>query len=82
MFATPPPVFLPTYLVPYANDVFTALQAEAEEGVEDEAEADAEGEDHRDREQPGPTEPSAQDQSPTINLEATEDEFSNLSPLV
>ncbi|KAL7198677.1 hypothetical protein ACSBR2_021060 [Camellia fascicularis] len=82
VFATPPPVFLPTYLVPYANDIFTALQAEAEEGLEEEVEADAEGEVHQEREQPGRTEPSAEDQSPTINLEATEDEFTNLSPLV
>lgn len=81
MFATPPPAFLPTYLVPYANDIFSALQAEADEGLEEEAKTDAEGEDQQVQEQPGSTEPGVQDQSSTVDFEATGDEFANLSPL-
>ena len=69
--------------MPYANDVFNDLQAEAEEGLEEgDAETDAEAEDAEVQEQPGHDEPGAQDKSPTINLEAAEDKFSNLSPLV
>ncbi|KAF5932401.1 hypothetical protein HYC85_028572 [Camellia sinensis] len=83
VFANPPPAFLPVYLVPYVNDVFSALQAEAEEGLKErDAETDAEAEDAEVQEQPGHDEPGAQDKSPTINLEAAEDEFTNLSPLV
>ncbi|GMP47780.1 hypothetical protein CsSME_00015363 [Camellia sinensis var. sinensis] len=73
IFASPSAVFLSTYLVPYANDILTALQAEAEEG-EKEAEGNAQQENHL--EQSG-----AQDETATINLEATEDEFPDLSPL-
>ncbi|KAF5933580.1 hypothetical protein HYC85_029751 [Camellia sinensis] len=55
VFSSPPAVFLPTYLIPYANDTFNALQAEAEEGLEEEGEADAEGEDQTEQEQAGQT---------------------------
>ncbi|XP_028054433.1 uncharacterized protein LOC114258646 [Camellia sinensis] len=83
VFANPPPAFLSVYLVPYANDVFSGLQAEAEEGLEEgDAETDTKAEDAEVQEQPGHDEPGAQDKSPTINLEAAEDEFTNLSPLV
>ncbi|GMQ06392.1 hypothetical protein CsSME_00051008 [Camellia sinensis var. sinensis] len=45
VFANPPKASLPVYLVPYANDVFSALQAEAEEGLEDgDGETDSEEE--------------------------------------
>ncbi|GMP91886.1 hypothetical protein CsSME_00042362 [Camellia sinensis var. sinensis] len=74
IFASPPAIFLLTYLVPYANDIFAALQAEAKEEGEKEAEGNAQQENH-------PEQPGAQDQTATINLEVTEDEFSNLSPL-
>lgn len=43
VFASSPAVFLPTYLVPYANDVFSALQAKAEEDEAEDAEENAEG---------------------------------------
>ncbi|XP_028093373.1 uncharacterized protein LOC114293498 [Camellia sinensis] len=79
VFASPPAVFLPTYLIPYANDVFSALQAEAEEGLE-EAEADAQGGDQTEQELPGQTGTGVQDQTATVNLEADE-EFPDLSPL-
>ncbi|KAF5933713.1 hypothetical protein HYC85_029884 [Camellia sinensis] len=83
VFANPPPASLPVYLVPYANDVFSALQAEAEEGLEDgDGETDSGEEEAEVQEQPGNEEPGAQDTSPTIDLEAGEDEFTNLSPLV
>ena len=69
--------------MPYANDVFSALQAEAEEGLEEgDDETDSEAEDAEMQEQPGHDEPGARDKSPSINLEAAEDEFTNLSPLV
>mgnify|MGYP003703537521 CR=1 FL=1 len=69
--------------MPSANDVFSALQAEAEEGLEEgDAETDTEAEHAEVQEQSGHDEPSAQDKSPTINLDAAEDEFTNLSPLV
>ncbi|GMP57902.1 hypothetical protein CsSME_00021786 [Camellia sinensis var. sinensis] len=81
VFANPPPASLPVYLVPYANDVFSALQAEAEEGLEDgEDDTDSEAEEAEVPEQPGSAEPGAQEVSPTINLDAGEDEFTNLSP--
>ncbi|KAF5933908.1 hypothetical protein HYC85_030079 [Camellia sinensis] len=83
VFANPPPASLPVYLVPYANDVFSALQAEAEEGLEEgDAETESEAEDAEVQEHPGHEEPGAQDKSPTINLDAAKDEFTNLSPLV
>ena len=69
--------------MPYANDVFSALQAEAEEGLQEgDDETDTEAEDAEVQEQPGHDELGAQDKSPTSNLETTEDEFTNLSPLV
>ena len=43
VFASPPAAFLPTYMVPYTNDVFCALQAEVEEEGTEEAEENAEG---------------------------------------
>ncbi|XP_028072726.1 uncharacterized protein LOC114274941 [Camellia sinensis] len=59
VFANPPPASLPVYLVPYANDVFSALQAEAEEGLEDgEDDTDSEAEAEV-PEQPGSAEPGA-----------------------
>lgn len=69
--------------MPYANDVFSALQAEAEEGLEEEeAGEDTDGEAQPEQEQPGRTEPVVEDQSPAVNLETTpDDEFTNLSPL-
>ncbi|XP_028068930.1 uncharacterized protein LOC114271514 [Camellia sinensis] len=83
VFTNPPPAKLPVYLVPYANDVFSALQAEAEEGLEEGSdETDSEAEDAEVEVQPGQVEPGAQEASPTVNLEAAEDEFTNLSPLV
>ncbi|CAL5443639.1 unnamed protein product [Camellia sinensis] len=83
VFVNPPPASLPVYLVRYANDVFSALQAEAEEGLEDgDGETDSEAEEAEVQEQPGNAEPGAQEASPTINLDAGEDEFTNLSPLV
>ena len=82
VFATPPAAFLPTYLIPYANDVFSALQAEAEEGLGEEGEGEegAEGEDQAAQEQPGQAETGVQDQTTTVNLE-TDEEFPDLSPL-
>lgn len=80
VFASPPAVFLPTYLIPYANDVFSMLQAEAKEGLEEEGEAEAEGEDQTEQEQAGQTGTGVQDQTATVNLEADE-EFPDLSPL-
>ena len=69
--------------MPYANDVFNALQAEAEEGLEEgDGEIASEVEEAEVQEQPGNEEPGAQDTSPTINRDAGEDEFTNLSPLV
>ena len=83
VFANPPPASLPGCLVPYANDVFSALQAEAEEGLEDgDGETDSEDDEAEVQEQPGNEEPGAQEVSPTVNLDAGEDEFTNLSPLV
>ncbi|XP_028067886.1 uncharacterized protein LOC114270562 [Camellia sinensis] len=82
VFASPPAIFLPTYLVPYANDVFRALEAEAEEGLEGAANADVEGEDRQEQEQPGQTATGVRGQSPPINLEEAGDEFTNLSSLV
>ena len=66
-------------MVPYANDVFSALQAEAEEDDGEEAEENAEEESLA--EQPSQTETGVQDQTLTVNLEAAEDEFTDLSPL-
>ena len=69
--------------MPYANDVFSALQAEAEEGLEEGSdETDSEAEDAVVEVQPGQVEPGAQEASPTTNLETAEDEFTNLSPLI
>ncbi|XP_028105495.1 uncharacterized protein LOC114304530 [Camellia sinensis] len=85
VFANPPPASLPVYLVPYANDVFSALQAEAEEGLEEGGgETDSEAEEAEVQEQPGNDEPGAQEASQAINLDADagEDEFTNLSSLV
>ncbi|XP_028073553.1 uncharacterized protein LOC114275750 [Camellia sinensis] len=83
VFANPPKASLPVYLVPYANDVFSALQTEAEEGLEDgDGETDSEEEEAEVQEQPGIEEPGAQDTGPTVDLEAGEDEFTHLSPLV
>ncbi|GMP27588.1 hypothetical protein CsSME_00003499 [Camellia sinensis var. sinensis] len=85
VFANPPPASLPVYLVPYANDVFSALQAEAEEGLEKGGgETDSEAEEAEVQEQPGNDEPGAQEASQAINLDvdAGEDEFTNLSSLV
>ena len=79
VFATPPAVSLLSYLMPYANDVFTALQVEAEEACEEQTEEQAELKNHT--AQPGQTATGAQDQTPTVNLEAAEDEFTDLSPL-
>ena len=83
VFANPPKASLPVYLVPYANDVFSALQTEAEEGLEDgDGEIDSEEEEAEVQEQPGNEEPGAQDTGPSVDLEAGEDEFTHLSPLV
>ncbi|XP_028118468.1 uncharacterized protein LOC114316016 [Camellia sinensis] len=85
VFANPPPASLPVYLVPYANDVFSALQAEAEEGLEDgDGETDSEEEEAEVPKQPGNDEPGAQEASQAVDLDAdaAEDAFTNLSPLV
>ncbi|KAF5932674.1 hypothetical protein HYC85_028845 [Camellia sinensis] len=65
VFAFPPAVFLPTYLIPYANDVFSALQVEAEEGLQEEDEGEAEGEDQTEQEQAGQTGTGVQDPTAT-----------------
>ena len=69
--------------MPYANDVFSALQAEAEEGrEEEEAWEDTDVEQQLEQEQLGRTEPGVEDRAPAVNLEITpDDEFTNLSPL-
>ena len=76
VFASTPKEFLPVYLVPYANDVFTALQAEAEEELARETAADA-GEGSS-PEQNVQNEPGDQERNAPVNIE---DEFDNLSPL-
>ncbi|GMQ10426.1 hypothetical protein CsSME_00053430 [Camellia sinensis var. sinensis] len=82
VFASPPVAFLPTYLVPYANDVFSALQAETEEEEAKDAEENAEGGNRA--KQPGQEQTGVQEITTTVDLEATatEDEFTNLFPLV
>ncbi|GMP81774.1 hypothetical protein CsSME_00036374 [Camellia sinensis var. sinensis] len=82
VFASPPATFLPTYMVPYANDVFSALQAEAEEESGDEAKENAERENHP--KQASQVETGVQETTTTVDLEAvaTGNDFADLSPLV
>ena len=69
VFTSPPPAFLPGYLIPYANEVFNSLQEEAEEEAEDEA---------------GQKKLDDKEKAAVVDLEAaTEgavDEFTDLSP--
>lgn len=81
MFASPPVAFLPINMVPHANDVFTALQAKAEEKGLEEGEENAEVDDRT--EQVDQVEIGVQETTVTVNLEAIAagDEFADLSSL-
>lgn len=76
VFTATPKAFLPVYLVPYANEIFNALQKEAEEEL-----ARAAAEEAGEGSSPEPNvenQPGDQERAPPVN---NEDDFDSLSPL-